>query len=183
MTNDLDVRIVRALRYHGDTQWNYRGILYPHNTLYFVLGGNGHIRYNGEVIDMLPGYAYLIPPRHPHDIWCDSHIEKVYADVHVELLPGYDVFADTGAVLSQPIGLEKCKRLYELCEGGIRERLEFRGELELILAKFMAFEPKPVSAKMIALLPIITEMQQNISSQIRREDLARKFGWNPTVLW
>ena len=100
----------------------------------------------------------------------------------MELLPGYDVFADTGKVLCQPLGLERCNRIYALCESGIRERLALRGELDLILAEFMTKEPKPASAKMISLLPIITDMQQNLSAQIRREDMAAKYGWNPSVL-
>ena len=182
MTCDLNIHIVRALQYSGDTHWNYHGVFHPYNTLYFVLGGDGHIRYNGSVTDMKPGNAYLIPPHHQHDIWCDTHVKKVYVDVHVELLPGYDVFEDTNKILCQPLGLERCNRIYDLCEGGIRERLALRGELNLILAGFMTEEPKPVSAKMVSLLPIITDMQQNLSAQIRREDIAEKYGWNPSVL-
>ena len=182
MTNDINIRIVRALYFRGNTNWNYHRLLYPHNTLYIVLGGNGHIRYNGTVTDMLPGHAYLIPLRHQHDLWCDTHVEKVYADVHVELFPGYDVFADTNQIPSLSLGLEHCMRLRNLYDGGVREHLELRGELEIILARFMTDEPKSVSAKMISLLPVITEIQQNLSSQIRRQNLAEKFGWNPTVL-
>ena len=182
MTNDLNIRIVRALRYFGDSHWNCQGILYPYNTLYFVLGGDGHIRHNGIVTDMHPGNAYLIPPHHRHDIWCDTYVKKVYVDVHVELFPGYDVFADTGKVLCQPLGLERCNRIYALCEGGIRECLALRGELNLILAGFLTEEPKPASPKISTLLPIITDMQQNLSAQIRREDMAAKYGWNPSVL-
>lgn len=182
VTYDVNIRIVRALHFLGDTHWNYQGTLYPYNTLYFVLDGDGHIRYNGKITNMEPGNVYLIPPHHQHDIWCDTHVEKVYVDVYAEILPGYDIFSDTGRILSLPIGLNRCKSMLNLCNGGIKERLRLRGELSLILADFMAEEPKPLSAKMLSLLPIITEMQTQLSAQTRREDLAAKYGWNPTVL-
>ena len=182
MTQDLSIRIVRAPSYHGDRSWNYQGTIHPYNTVYFVTGGDGHIRLDGTVTDMLPGYVYLIPPHVRHDVWCDSHVDKVYVDVHVELLPGYDVFSDTHEILVQHIGQERCTQMHTLCTGGVRERLMLRGELNLVLAGFMQKEPEPVSAKMAAFRPMITYMQENLSAQLRRDELARQFGWNPSVL-
>lgn len=182
MTQDLSIRIVRAPAFHGDQRWNYRGTMYPYNTIYFVTGGDGHIRMSNAVTDMLPGYVYLIPPHARHDVWCDTHVDKVYVDVHVELMPGYDVFSDTHTVLCQHIGLERCQQMYTLCEGGVRERLMLRGTLNMILAGFMQEDPEPVSARMASFRPMIAYMQQNLSAQLRRDDLARKFGKNPSVL-
>lgn len=182
MTQDVIIRIVRAPSFRGDQSWNYQGTMHPYNTVYFVTGGNGHIRLDGTVTDMLPGYVYLIPPHVRHDIWCDTHVEKVYVDVHVELLPGYDVFSDTHEVLVQHIGLERCARMHSLSAGGVRERLMLRGELNLVLAAFMQKEPEPVTAKMAAFRPMITYIQKNLSARLCRNDLAERFGWNPSVL-
>lgn len=182
MTQDLHIHIVRSPSFHGDRTWNYHGTMYPYNTLYFVTGGDGHIRLNGVVTDMLPGYVYLIPPHVHHDVWCDTHVDKVYVDVHVELLPGYDVFSDTNEVLVQQIGLERCERMHLLSAGGIRERLMLRGEVNLVLAGFMQRDPEPVSARMAAFRPMISYMQQHLSAQLRLTKLASQFGWNPTVL-
>lgn len=182
MTQELHVRIVRALSFQGDTAWNFRGTIYPYNTVYFVTDGDGHIRANGVTTDMRPGWVYLIPPHLRHDIWCDTHVEKVYVDVHVELLPGYDVFSDGKRVLSRFIGEERCTGMHALCSGGIRERLALRGELALVLAGLMEKEPEPVSARMAAFLPMITYMQRKLSAQLRRDELAERFGWNPSVL-
>lgn len=182
MTHDLTIRIVRALYFHGDQRWNFQGTIHPYDTVYFVIGGNGHIRLNGVVTDMLPGYVYLIPPHLHHDIWCDTHVEKVYVDVHVELLPGYDVFSDTQVVLSQYIGEERCQQMRKLCSGGIRDRLLLRSKLEDALAGFVVMEPQEVSAKTAAFLPMITYIQQNLSVRLRRDELAERFGWNPSVL-
>jgi len=182
MTNELQVRIVRALRFSGDQRWDYQALIYPYNTLYYVTGGNGHIRVHGSVTDMKAGYVYLIPSQLRHDIWCDTHVEKVYIDVHAELFPGYDVFSDTQEVLCQHIGIDRCKRMQQLCAGGIREHLALKGELLLTLSDFMTAEPKPVSPGMVAFLPMITYIQENLSAQLRRDELAARFGWNPSVL-
>lgn len=182
MTQELNVRIVRAPSFHGDRSWNYRGTMHPYNTLYFVTGGDGHIRLNGVVTDMLSGYVYLIPPHVRHDIWCDTQVDKVYVDVHVELMPGYDVFSDTNEILVQHIGLERCERMHALSVGGIRERLMLRGEVNLVLAGFMQKDPEPVSAGMAAFRPMITYMQRNLSARLRISELAARFGWSPSVL-
>lgn len=182
MTNDLRIRIVRALSFRGDKGWNHPGTMYPYNTIYFVIGGNGHIRLGSTVTNMQPGCVYLIPLHMRHDVWCDSYVEKVYVDVHVELLPGCDVFSDVHEVLVQHIGLERCARMHQLTGDSIRQRLMLRGELNLVLAGFMRSEPQPVSARMAAFLPMITHMQENLSAQLRRDELAQRFGWNPSVL-
>ncbi len=182
MTNDLSVRIIRALPYRGGREWDHRDVLYPYNTLYFVTGGDGHIRASGMVTDMHPGHVYLIPPRLRHDVWCSTHVEKVYVDVHAELLPGYDVFSGVHQVQDREIGLERCRRMQDLCGDGVRERLMLRGELALVLAGFMQEEPRPVSAKMASFLPMITYIQENLSARLRREELAERFHVNPSVL-
>lgn len=182
MTQDLNIRIVRALSFHGDQSWNHPDTMYPYNTVYFVTGGDGHIRLGDVMTDMTPGCVYLIPPHARHDIWCDTHVDKVYVDVHVELMPGYDVFSDTHEILVQRIGLERCMWMHALVGGGVRERLMLRGELNLVLAGFMREEPEPVSARMAAFRPMITHMQKNLSAQLRLTGLAARFGWNPSVL-
>lgn len=182
MTNELQVRIVRALPFSGDRHWNHQGLIYPYNTLYYVTGGDGHIRANGSVTAMKAGYVYLIPSQLHHDIWCDNNVEKVYIDVHAELFPGYDVFLDTREVLYQHIGIDRCERMRKLCAGGMREQLALRGELLLTLSEFMTTEPKPVSPGMTAFLPMVIYIQENLSAQLRRDELAARFGWNPSVL-
>lgn len=153
MTNELHVRILRALHFCGNRQWNYQELIYPYNTLYFVIGGDGHIRVDDTVTDMKSGYVYLIPTQLRHDIWCDTEVEKVYIDVHAELFPGYDIFSDTRRVLSRYVGTEYCERIRDLCGRGIREHLALKGELLLALSYFMKEDPQPISSDMAVFCP------------------------------
>lgn len=182
MTNELHVRILRALHFCGNRQWNYQELIYPYNTLYFVIGGDGHIRVDDTVTDMKSGYVYLIPTQLRHDIWCDTEVEKVYIDVHAELFPGYDIFSDTRRVLTRYVGTECCERIRDLCGRGIREHLALKGELLLALSYFMKEDPQPISSDMAVFLPMIEYIQENLSARLRREELATHFGWNPSVL-
>lgn len=181
MTESISLRIVRALAFHGDERWNYRGLIHPFNTVYFVTGGDGHIRLGGQITDMRPGWVYLIPPHVTHDVWCGRRVDKVYVDVHVELLPGFDVFSDTNEVLALFIGEERCQRVMAWCQGGLRRQLALRGALSIVLADFMQEEPQ-LPARMSDCLPIISYIQENLSAQLRREEIAARFGKNPTVL-
>jgi len=183
VTKAVNIHIVRALRFCGDNTWNYQGILNPYNTLYYILDGNGHIHYGNTIVDLQAGYVYLIPQHLTQHVWCDSFIKKAYIDLHAEIIPGYDVFTNHKDILCKHIGIAHCSHIYEICESNkIKDRLELQGELALTLADFLTEEPQPFSAKIVSLLPLITEMQQKPSARIRREELAAKYGWNVSVL-
>jgi len=182
VTNELNVRIVRALQFQDNSRWNHHGMLYPYNTVYFVLGGDGHIRAGETVTDMQPGWAYLIPAHLRHDVWCSTAVEKAYVDVHAELLPGTDVFSGRREVASLHLGLDRCRSIHACCRGGVRDRLMLRGELLLVLAGFMTEEPQAVSARMNDFVPMIEDMQQHLSARLRREEIAARYGWHPSAL-
>ena len=76
MTEDIQLRLVRALPFEGNTAWNYCGICDVHHTIYYILAGDGHIRTEKGALDLEPGRVYLIPRGLPHDLWCDTHIRK-----------------------------------------------------------------------------------------------------------
>ena len=116
MTDDIQLRLVRALPFEGNTAWNYRGICDVHHTIYYILAGDGHIRTEKGALDLEPGRVYLIPRGLPHDLWCDTHIRKTYMDFHVELFPGCDALAEVGEVRSLPAGGEVCQRIFDAAQ-------------------------------------------------------------------
>ncbi len=185
MIHDLYVNTLRTYHFIGDKNWNHIHLAYHHNTIYIVRAGDGHIRLKGKVTDLKPGWAYLIPLKHFHDVWCDSHIDKTYTDLHVEMLPGCDVFDNIDEVLSVYLGMEKCEQIIRLSENyekNIADRLAFKGELNLILAKLMPKEAPLISVDMMPLMPIVFDMQNNLSAQFRRQEIAERHGWNPSTL-
>lgn len=182
MSNEPKIRIVRALRYHGDTSWNYKNVVYPSNVLYFVLAGDGHIQVNQQVTHLVPGNAYLIPAGLPHNLWCDTSIRKMYMNVHLEQIPGLDLFDHVKEVLQAPIGLERCQQMYDACGGGTREQLFILSQTALLMSQLLPRDLPPLSARMVALAPLMEEVRLHLSARIRREDIARRFGWHPSAL-
>ena len=138
MTDDIQLRLVRALPFEGNTAWNYRGICDVHHTIYYILAGDGHIRTEKGALDLEPGRVYLIPRGLPHDLWCDTHIRKTYMDFHVELFPGCDALTEAGEVRSLPAGREVCQRIFDAAQRKtLRDRTFLRGQLLTAVAAFM----------------------------------------------
>ena len=181
MTDDIQLRLVRALPFEGNTAWNYRGICDVHHTIYYILAGDGHIRTEKGALDLEPGRVYLIPRGLPHDLWCDTHIRKTYLDFHVELFPGCDALAEAGEVRSLPAGREVCQRIFDAAQRKtLRDRTFLRGQLLTAVAAFMPDNLPGISPAMQPFLPIVEEMRRNLSASIRREEIAARYGWNPS---
>lgn len=181
MTDGVQLRIIRALPFTGDAAWNYQNISDSYHTVYYILAGDGHIRSKQGVMDLAPGYAYLIPRGLAHDLWCDSHICKAYIDLHVELLPGYDALAGGDGVRQLPVGMDVCRKMFQAVQQqDLRARTYLQGQLMTALAAFLPESVPDLSPMMASFLPVIEDVQKNLHASIRREDYARRYGWNPS---
>ena len=79
MTSDLiSIKILRSITYRDNAHWNHPINYYPYNSIYFIRGGDGHIRVGDMQWDLLPGWAYLIPANTMFSCWCDRFIDKLY---------------------------------------------------------------------------------------------------------
>jgi AraC-like DNA-binding protein len=179
---DLTVRIIRSVDYQNDARWNYKNCLYPYNTLYFILGGDGHVRIDETVTPLRAGYVYLIPPNRFFDCWCDSHICKLYVDVSVETMPGRDIFAHLSGVLEAPYPVEATRALILANQPDYKHRLNFRGQLEQAIALFIDAGQELLRPDMLRFRTILDDMALNLSAHLRIGEIARKHGWHPSAL-
>lgn len=179
--DQLDFRLVRCCNFQGNAHWNYQDSCYPYNTLYFPRDGDGFVRTESLFVPLEPGHVYLIPAGRRFDCWCESRIDKLYADVYAELLPGMDVFYEQElAVLPFPK-----QELLELSaraeEKTLRQQLWVKGKMISILADFLPEQPEPDSAKLL-FKPLLLHLQQHLTDQLQVQEIAALFGWNPSVL-
>lgn len=182
MTNDVQLRVIRALAYTGDREWNISGVNDSYHTMYYVVAGNGHVRTGDRVTDLLPGHIYLIPRDVSHDLWCDTHIQKTYIDFHVDLLPGYDALQGVDKVLSVHAGMDTCQRMFEAVQKEtVKDRTYVRGQIMTALSYFLPETALDISPLMLPFLPVIEDVQKNLNASIRREDYARQYGWHPSA--
>lgn len=179
VTSDVQLRIIRALAFDGDTTWSYRNVNDSYHTIYYIVDGNGHIRTQEEEKMLLPGYVYLIPRGLSHDLWCDTHIRKAYVDFHVDLLPGCDALQGTGRVMEMNAGVDACQRMYRAVQmDTMREKTFVRGQALTTLAEFLPENATDYSPLTRPFLPVIESVQKHLSASIRRDEYAARFGWN-----
>lgn len=184
MTYDqLSIKIIRSINYKNDSSWNFKVNLYPYNTLYFVLDGDGYIGVNGQTIPLRKGYAYLIPANTVYSCWCDTHIHKLYIEVSAEIVPGYDIFSSIFKVRSIHYPVEEILKLVEANEThNPKNILYIKGEVTRILSWFVDQAYDLPDADILKFRDILNYIEANISERPKISDIALKFGWNSSVL-
>ena len=104
---DITTKVIHCVYYRNNEDWNYPINIYPYNTLYLVLDGDGEILIGDHIISLLPEHAYLIPPNTQFSCKCSHYIEKIYIDLHAELLPGLDIFGAMNGIASVSIARDE----------------------------------------------------------------------------
>jgi AraC-like DNA-binding protein len=65
-------------------EWKWNHVNSPFIRIYLVTEGAARLRIQGEVLDMRPGYLYLIPAFTTHDYACDSSFSHYYLHLYEE---------------------------------------------------------------------------------------------------
>lgn len=66
-----------------DKEWNYSHIRSPFTRVYFVLGGEGVLHYNGKAIKLLPNNVYVVPSGLEIDMRCYGVLEKFFFHINL----------------------------------------------------------------------------------------------------
>ncbi len=185
MTHDqFSLRVMKAVEYENDAQWNFLINLYPYNTVYFVLDGDGYVRIEDVITRLRAGHAYLIPANTLYSCWCESRIHKLYVEFYLELAPGEDVFAgNNGSVVELPFPVEDTRALCACSQRAtLREQLLFQGLLLSALSPFAdQANPKPVK-DLMRFKEILYDIAHNQIGNLRLSEVAERHGWNPSTL-
>ncbi|MFA5204066.1 MAG: AraC family transcriptional regulator [Lentisphaeria bacterium] len=76
-----------------DARWQTPQTCDPYARLYWVREGGGFVRHHGREFPLVPGHAYLIPPRCDFAHGCPERVEIWWAHVTLELWGSLDAFA------------------------------------------------------------------------------------------
>lgn len=173
---EIGIRIVRRSFYENDSRWNYPVNLYPFDTFYFVLGGDGFVKIGGTVTPLRPGYAYLLPARTVYSCWCKSSICKLYVEAHVEYAPGFDVFSSLGRAAERRVGCAEIRRLVRRNTSDPADALWFRGAFMQQVAAFLDTVRLPPAPPSPLWAPVLHRIGQQLSPRLSVEQLAADFG-------
>lgn len=194
---DINTTVVHRVYYRDNDTWNHPVNIYPYNTLYLILKGDGQIRIGDHTTALLPGHIYLIPPNTLFSCWCENYIEKIYIDFHAEILPGLDVFRGN-RLLSSVVPIDDIKELITrgttaLPEGedpafkylqptDLAGKLWFDSILLKLMSQLLPDDWQAPATQVLRHRAILDEIETNLSASLRMGDIARRHGWHPSAL-
>ncbi|MDI9519744.1 MAG: AraC family transcriptional regulator [Bacillota bacterium] len=184
MTNrKFNLRLVQAISYENDHQWNYPFNLYPFHTLYLVEDADGFVKTAEGITALRPGEACLIPAFTLFSCWCESKIKKIYVEFFLDLPSGQHVIFEPGKVQARPLALEQLKILKSLSPAkSLQDNLRFEGELLCVLSQFVTEAQVKPSKEFARLHPLLTEIHLKLGCDLQLGELARNHGFSPSSL-
>jgi AraC-like DNA-binding protein len=180
---EIEIRLVRRRLYQDDRHWNFPVNLYPFNTFYFILGGDGHVKTGDTVTALLPGYVYLIPANTLFSCWCDHSIYKLYVEAYAEYFPGFDVFSGIHTVKARKISSSFIRKLIRKNTDNPADLLCFRGMIAEIISGFIDHSYEPPSPQAYLFQPVLLKIQNEFSPQLNIEELASSCGISSSTLY
>ena len=110
---ETNLTVSRAQFVKLDERWNFETTGAPHSRLYFVTGGSGFLKTDGQFVDMLPGNVYFVPPNCAFSCGC-KHMEKFFFHVNVSTIEKYDLFFKIDKIYALPYSATDIEELKKL---------------------------------------------------------------------
>lgn len=177
------LRLVQAVKYENDHQWNYPFNLYPFHTLYLVEGGDGFVKTENARVALRENMACLIPAYTLFSCWCESEIKKIYVEFFLDTPSGHDVFFEQGKVQTRAIdpkvmaGIRQLKPGSSLCDS-----MRLEGELLCILSGFINQGSARPAPELARLQPLLADIHARLGGDLNLGELAGRHGFSPSSL-
>jgi len=115
IVNHVSLEILISGYQRAGVEWNKVRSLSPHySKLYFIIGGDAYINYNGVTHPLLPGRVYLIPTDLIYNNGCETNIDFLYFNIRLISKSGYDFLANYPEMLEMPYPVEATRELVKL---------------------------------------------------------------------
>ncbi|MCI8388092.1 MAG: helix-turn-helix transcriptional regulator [Clostridiales bacterium] len=142
--NSLSIEILISGYQRAGTEWSKSRFIPPHySKLYFILGGDAFIYYNGIRHELRAGNVYLIPTDLVYDNGCESCIDFLYFNIRLTNKSGYDFLASYTEMLECEYSTDKTRELIsEYTSDDLSKVLYLKAELLNIVLKLLATAPQ-----------------------------------------
>ena len=145
--NGIHLHILEAGLFCGDLSWRFDRIVSPFNRLYWMLEGEGLVRFDvsnapakcaqqsvseenikfhrgaQEWFTMRAGHVYLIPAGLTCDYLCPVHFVKFYMHANIRMYGHEDLFKDLDGCLEQPWPVQQTEEMVQLASMGTEASL------------------------------------------------------------
>ena len=117
--NNINLEILISGYLRSGTEWSKVRYYSPHySKLYFILGGDAYICYNGVKHELRAGRAYLIPTDLIYDNGCETGIDFLYFNIRLTNKSGYDFLSCYPELLEIEYPRERTLALIEKYRSG-----------------------------------------------------------------
>lgn len=175
MMNKAEPEISESGLVKLDSQWDSYGLCSPFSRMYYVLEGEGYLRWGDKEVCLRPGYFYFLPCGLTVDFWCPDKLYKLYFHVNIYRPDRYDYFL--GATECLEIAYPEAQLLAKLYRG---ETALAAMKLRLILFRdiFSAMErlALPIEQKLLSTVvqAAVDYINENLSLKLSRKEIADK---------
>lgn len=177
------LRLVQAVKYENNREWNYPFNLYPFHTLYLVEGGDGYVKTSETTVSLRAGEACLIPAFTLFSCWCEKKIKKIYVEFFLDTPSGHDVFFEQGKVMTQALPSRVLSGIKALSPGdSLKDSMRFEGELLLILSGFLGKGSARAQPELARVQPLLADIHKQLGGDLQLAALARDHGFSPSSL-
>jgi len=101
-------------------KWNYKNIISPYYRIYYIDDGSGSISYGKQIVELEPGYLYIIPSFTLCNLSCSHYLSQYFIQFFEESANGISLFANNRTVMkvkAMELDIENFKRLLVINPG------------------------------------------------------------------
>jgi len=171
-----------------DEKWNKQNVFETSSKLYCFIAGDVKIVYEDKSVKMIPGCAYLIPPRVYQSWYSYGKSEILWIHFNMMLYETIDIleyhsfkrFFNPG----QERFFEKVRKCIEfLCYNDMYSQLQCKRYFFDVFSNFFRFQPPRRNAneeKMTRIEPVVRYIEKNISDKLSLNELAKLAAYEKT---
>lgn len=112
--------MLNADHVHLGIKWNYQNVISPYYRLYYIDKGAGEISDVKTILQLEPGYLYIIPSFTFCNLSCQSYMSQYFIQFFEESFDGISLFAGNRSVMktkAKPVDVINFARLLEINPG------------------------------------------------------------------
>ena len=186
VVNDLRLHILYSGYCGCDPSWRTENLATAFCRLYIPESGEGVLCCGEQRVQMLPGYAYLLPPEVPVSYHCVEHLQKLF--FHLSLLSPdhYDLFFGCQQILQVPLPQDRLAQYITLYHSqSYYSCLKLKQQLYGLLLDM--YQQLPVSGRQVPsysryVRETMDYIHRNLSAQLTVGELAKRLYISHTML-
>ena len=184
--NSLRMRVLYSGYCRCDSKWKAENLATAFCRLYIPESVGGVLSCGEETVEMLPGYAYLLPPEVPVSYHCGEPFEKLFFHLSFLSPDHYDLFFGYQQILRVPLPKERLAEYIALYHSqSYYSCLKLKQQLYGLLLDI--YQQIPASGRQVPsysryVRETIDYIHRNLSAQITVGELAKRLYISHTTL-